>query len=67
MPQSNQAEEPATSVTALAIQPPVQLSAVTSICRAASRRAPVACESASSSASVGTIVIVGSPREVQAL
>ncbi len=29
MPQSNQADDPAMSVSALAIQPPVQLSAVT--------------------------------------
>src|SRR5690606_15781924 len=42
MPQSNQAELPAMSVTALAIQPPVQLSAVTRVRRALSRLAPVA-------------------------
>src|SRR5690606_40069514 len=41
------------SVTTLAIQPPVQLSAVTRVRRASRRRAPVVPASACSSASVG--------------
>src|SRR5688500_12216006 len=43
------------SVTVLAIQPPVQLSAVTSRCRLSRRRAPSAVASASSMLSSGTL------------
>src|SRR5690606_25592156 len=53
---SNHDDEPATSVTVLAIQPPVQLSAVTSRSRAASSRAPSACASAASATSPGTSI-----------
>src|SRR5690606_4899515 len=52
MPQSNHAEEPAMSVTTLAIQPPVQLSAVTSMSRLACRRAPVSCASCARASSL---------------
>src|SRR6476469_1313934 len=52
MPQSNQSELPAISVTVFAIQPPVQLSAVTSVCRAARMRSPTVSASDLSPASV---------------
>src|SRR5688500_10855324 len=53
MPQSNQSEDPATSVTVLAIQPPVQLSAVTKWSWPARRRVPSDSARTRSSASVG--------------
>src|SRR3954452_19724549 len=56
MPQSNQSELPAMSVTILAIQPPVQLSAVTSGCLLARKRAPTVSASACSCESVGASI-----------
>src|SRR3546814_645911 len=53
MPQSNQSDEPAMSVTTLAIQPPVQLSAVTRVSRASRSRSPALLAMALSSSSLG--------------
>ena len=51
-PLSNHAELPGTSVTAFAIQPAVQDSAVTSRHRAANNREPTACARADNAQSV---------------